>query len=249
MKKIFFLSVFFMVIQFLFFAKTPSNVILLEAPKTIPFNMWREELKERGIVIAHAFPPAGGLVVSYEDSIPELFGIEEALNTRIFYDSPTGEDEKRIKETTEGNILWNVQRKLLQLDGKCDEKELHQGLPLINDFFIPEVYQTEKGEPLGSCSSTYLKYSGSEYLLGSVSVNVILPESNGVTDPSTENWDSTLETNVANEIAEGLDELRNLYTIASSLKPSFTYHYYYGRTDTRARTQYEPINRNASPSY
>ncbi|NMB98742.1 MAG: hypothetical protein GYA35_00505, partial [Thermoanaerobaculaceae bacterium] len=144
---------------------------------------------------------------------------------------------------------WNAQRALLKVDGKCEDTELPQGLPLINDLFIPEIERSESGEPLGSCTSTSLKYSGSEYLLGNVSVNVILPESNGATDPSTEDWNATLETNVQNEIVEGLNELRNLYTLTTSLKPSFTYHYYLGRTDTRARTQYEPINRNAAPSY
>lgn len=249
MKKITFFILFVLVSQITSFCEKPYNVILLEAPSEIDFNVWKNELKGRGIIVSHSFPPAGALLVSESDVIPQLYGIEETLKTKIYFDLPTGEDEKRIKKTIEGNILFNAQKKLLKIDEKCEEENLSDGFPLINDFFIPVFEEGLIDEPLGSCSSTYLKYSGSEYLLGDVSVNVILPESNGATDPSTEDWNATLETNVTNEIVEGLNELRNLYSLTTSLKPSVTYHYYYGRTDTRAQTQYEPINRNAAPSY
>ena len=161
---------------------------------------------------------------------------------------PSLEDEKRLRSSVEGNLLFNSFKILLNPDEKCDEEEYLKGEPLINDALIPLI-ESESDQPLGTCNSTSLKYSGSEYMLGNISVNVILPESNGAIDASTENWTSVLETNVSGEITEGLNELRNLYTLYSSLKPSLTYHYYFGRTDSRAQTSYEPINRNAAPSY
>jgi PKD domain len=47
-------------------------------------------------------------------------------------------------------------------------------------------------------------YDTSEYLLGSVGVGLIFLESNGVIDPSTENWNSTEISNVQNQITQAL---------------------------------------------
>jgi len=229
-------------------AEPRGGVYLLEAPPGIPFNEWREELAGAGVYLAHAFPPAGGLVVSDDDLAPGLPLAERSLGTAVYADSPFGEDESRIRATTEGNILWHAQRKLLGLDDFCPEKDIHAGAPLVEDAFAPPPVEEAL---LGSCTSTSLKYSGTEYLLGNVSVNVILPESNGAIDAQTENWDSTRETSVTSEITEGLNDLRTLYGTAlpAAIKPSFTYHYYLGRTNANAQTSYEPINRNAAPVF
>ena len=179
------------------------EVYLLEAPPNLPFNVWRQGLEEKGVTLAHAFPPAGGLVIIDEEYNPELLSLEESLGVRVYGESPSGADEERIRSTTEGNILWNAQRRLMGLDITCHEKDMPPGSPLIHDALAPPPAE---GEFLGACSSTTWKYSGSEYLLGNVSVNIILPESNGNTDPSTENWTAGMETNVSNEITEGLNE-------------------------------------------
>ncbi len=225
-----------------------QEVYLLEAPPDLPFNVWRQGLEEKGVILAHAFPPAGGLVIIDDEYRPELLSIEESLGGRVYGESPSGMDEDRLRSTTGGNILWNAQRKLLGIDETCTEIDVPKGHPLVDDAFAPPPIDEEL---LGSCSSTSLKYSGTEYLLGNVSVNVILPESDGTIDTQTENWDSTRETSVTNEITEGLNDLRTLYgtTLPAVIKPSFTYHYYLGRTNTNARTSYEPITRNAAPVF
>lgn len=230
----------------LIFPYSYGEIFLLEAPGDMAFRIWEDELNSKGIILAHSFPPAGGILILDYDYTPNINEAIEISGTKVYIDLPYGEDEKRICSTQEGNILYNVFKRFLGLQEIKEEFPEKLGAPLINDFFIPEI---DKAENFGSCSSPYLKYSGSEYLLGKVSVNVILPESNGAIDPSTENWNSTLETTVITEIIEGLDELRNLYTNTASLKPVFTYHNFFGRTDTRAQTSYEPINRNAAPSY
>ena len=229
-------------------AGEPAGVYLLEAPQDVPFNIWRSGLEAKGIRLAHAYPPAGGLVIVDEDYRPELLSLEESPGTRIYSESPYGIDEERIRATTEGNILWNAHRKLLGLDEACAQIDLPKGQPLIDDAFAPPPIDEEF---LGSCSSTSLKYSGTEYLLGNVSVNVILPESNGAIDTQTENWNSTRETSVTSEITEGLNDLRTLYgaTLPAAIKPSFTYHYYLGRTNALAQTSYEPITRSAAPVF
>ncbi len=85
----------------------------------------------------------------------------------------------------------------------------------------------------------------SEFLAGSVSVNVILVESDGSIDPSTENWTSARENEVVARIALGLEWIR-VEEPQAALR--FVYHVFAGRTDPRARTRYEPIRRVADPT-
>jgi hypothetical protein len=94
--------------------------------------------------------------------------------------------------------------------------------------------------PLGATDLTT-----SEFLAGAVSVNIILVESDGSIDTSTENWSASRENDVVARIAQGLEWIRAQEEL-SALR--FVYHVIPGRTDTRARTGYEPIRRSADPS-
>ena len=84
----------------------------------------------------------------------------------------------------------------------------------------------------------------SEFLAGAVSVNIVLVESDGSIDSSTENWSASRESEVVSGIAAGLEWVR-LQEPQAALR--FVYHVYPGRTDVRARTGYEPIHRAADP--
>ncbi len=85
----------------------------------------------------------------------------------------------------------------------------------------------------------------SEFLAGSVSINIVLVESDGSIDPSTENWSASRENEVVAAIAQGLEWIR-VQEPQSALR--FVYHVYAGRTDARARTGLEPIHRAADPT-
>jgi len=85
----------------------------------------------------------------------------------------------------------------------------------------------------------------SEFLAGAVSVNIILVESDGSIDASTEDWSVSRENDVVARIALGLEWIR-AQEPQSALR--FVYHVVPGRTDARARTGYEPIHRSADPS-
>ena len=98
---------------------------------------------------------------------------------------------------------------------------------------------TTFGEPFGAT-----ELNTSEFLAGSVSVNIVLVESDGSIDSSTENWSSAREGEVVAAVATGLEWIRTQETQAAL---RFIYHVYSGRTDTRARTGYEPIRRSADP--
>jgi len=77
-------------------------------------------------------------------------------------------------------------------------------------------------------------YETSEFLIGSVAVGVILPESNGTIDPSTENWTSIEESQVVSEIRAGLDWWA-AYNLSAGVSFSVEVHY-------RVPTSYEPIS-------
>ena len=75
----------------------------------------------------------------------------------------------------------------------------------------------------------------SEYMIGNVAVGVVLLESNGAIDASTEDWTSTEESQVTNEVQAAL----NWWSIQNpSAGVTFTV-----TTNYRVPTSYEPINR------
>jgi hypothetical protein len=103
-------------------------------------------------------------------------------------------------------------------------------------------FEAATSSPRGPFGATDVNTS--EYLAGSVSVTIVLPESDGSVDPSTETWSADREADVVARIAAGLEWVR-LQEPQAGL--SFVYHLIAGRTDPRARTSYEPIRRAADP--
>jgi len=82
-------------------------------------------------------------------------------------------------------------------------------------------------------------YETSEYMIGSVAVGIIFLESNGTIDPETENWTSSEELQVTNEIEAALSWWAGQNPSANV---SFAYDIHY-----RVPTSYEPINRSYFP--
>ncbi|MFA6027580.1 MAG: FG-GAP-like repeat-containing protein [Patescibacteria group bacterium] len=121
--------------------------------------------------------------------------------------------------------------------------------PILNDAIFPSDKFKADGDDdsrmaLGEGVPYGAEYSDtSEFMVGSVSVSIILPESNGDWDYNQENWTKEQEDLVLQEIQNGAAWWKDLNPAANL---SFTFHFYSGRTDERAETMYEPINR---PSY
>ncbi|MEW6407657.1 MAG: hypothetical protein AB1465_03125 [Patescibacteria group bacterium] len=119
--------------------------------------------------------------------------------------------------------------------------------PILDDaLFPPDRLEAEKAGRGGARALGYAPYGAgfydtSEFMIGSVSVAVILPESDGTLDASTENWTAAQEQEIYQEVQAG-------YGWWTAREPkanlSFKYHFYSGRTDPRAQTSYEPIRRN-----
>lgn len=98
----------------------------------------------------------------------------------------------------------------------------------ISDALIPPDIPPKHNSPI-----TPGYYETSEYLIGSVAVGIIFPESNGTIDPSTESWTSIEESNVINKIRDGLSWWANQNPAAFI---SFNYKIHY-----QIPTSYEPI--------
>ncbi|HJQ97735.1 MAG TPA: hypothetical protein VJ826_05430 [Candidatus Polarisedimenticolaceae bacterium] len=116
--------------------------------------------------------------------------------------------------------------------------------PLIRDALIPPAVAPEGGTASVRAATGGTNLNTSEYLAGDISVTIVLPESDGTSDTSTENWTADREAAVVAEIAEGLEWVR-LREPQAAL--AFRYTVIAGRTDVRARTRYEPIRRAADP--
>jgi len=79
------------------------------------------------------------------------------------------------------------------------------------------------------------EYETSEYLIGSIAVGVIFLESNGKTDPNTENWTSEQETQTLSKIQHALEWWASQNPTANV---TFKLEIHY-----KAPTSYEPITR------
>lgn len=106
-----------------------------------------------------------------------------------------------------------------------------------------EVPEKEK-EPVGKTAAVYpdpAGYQTSEFMLGSIAVGIILPESDGSIDPETEDWSSSRQSQVVSEIQAGLNWLDARCPDANL---SFVYDQHLG-----VATGYEPINHPHTEAY
>jgi hypothetical protein len=108
-------------------------------------------------------------------------------------------------------------------------------LPLINDV----DNMGESRSPLKPPGAGY--YDTSEFLLGTVVLGVILPESDGSIDASTEDWTPGEQSNVTSEIIAGL----NWYVTTGKWRPLTFYTFFHYSVPTG----YEPISRSSSDEY
>ncbi len=113
---------------------------------------------------------------------------------------------------------------------------------ILNDLLMPLDRQRGDSDDVNIYGVTEISSSApddnqtSEYMYGDVFVSVILLESNGIYDDSTEDWTSSEESNVDSEIANGLRWWLLKKPINVKLTLWIPSHY-------KIQTKYEPINR------
>lgn len=211
-----------------------------------------DQIEEVDGSVINRFPPAvawGKLARDQQSAVEAIPGIKEVVFDQI---DPASLGLTDI-DSQMGLGSWNAH--FVETPVKADG-----GQPLINDDLAPAPNLDGKaakkaGAPLPATKQQQANdayrapngagfYDTSEFLAGNISVAVILPESTGAIDAKTESWSQARESAVATEVQNGINWW---YDREPAANMSFTFHFYNGRTDSRARTSYEPINRPADP--
>jgi hypothetical protein len=116
--------------------------------------------------------------------------------------------------------------------GPRPERISNPTLPTNDAKMLPREYMT----PLQPSDDDY--YDVSEYMLGTVAVGVILPESDGTIDPQTEDWTQEEMDQVASQVISGL----NWLVSKADWRPLVFYVVF----EYQVPTGYEPITRPAT---
>ena len=82
-------------------------------------------------------------------------------------------------------------------------EETRIGPPLAGDAAHPPVSEEAPGRALSAPPGADF-FDTSEFFLGSLTLAVLLPESDGTIDPNQENWTATEEANVVSEVMSGM---------------------------------------------
>lgn len=130
-------------------------------------------------------------------------------------------------------------RKAVSLATRSDDPPLHGRDVEFPPPFWPDILAAEAAISVAYGAGYY---DVSEYMIGSVTVGLILPESNGAIDPSTEDWTPQEQQKVYDEVVEGT----TWWTAREpSANISFTYEVH-----NSVPTSYEPIiHKHGNPYY
>ncbi len=117
------------------------------------------------------------------------------------------------------------------------------GSPLVDDArVVPFEVRARLGAAAPSPPGAN-ELQTSEYLMGSTAIALILMESNGGNDPSTEDWTSQEKSQVVSECLAGMDWWAFVYPYSvAPLSVSWTYEY-------DVPTGYEPITRSSAEDW
>jgi hypothetical protein len=221
-------------------------LVVLATRDTAGFTRTVSDLRSSGGRPLHLFPPSALIA-----TIPDGTGVEAGLqldSAEIVMDAVP--QSYREKLDYPGRMAVEVWNRLYV--GHSDED-------ILSD--VPEPPQDDAVEaPVASVALESAGESGlgcppggqasmvSEFMLGAISLNIILPQSSGITDPISENWDEAREGLVLAGIVSGAQWLLDRAPQSPpSVAISFTYHLYSGRLDPRASVSCEPISRPADP--
>jgi hypothetical protein len=208
-------------------ASTGQILVLLE--KDANLDAVAERVRASGGRVIHAFPPSALIVASGDERL-------SGAGIRAVYWS---EAEETVLESFDGVArraasTWNH---LLSLDASDVETRSVEGLQaaLVGDAFVLPSREAVAASAQDSDPTPDIRQT-SEFLIGRVAVGVVMPESDGSIDPSTEDWTAEERQAVMSEIAAALDWWATREPRANL---SFVYDDNSGKP---IQTSYEPIN-------
>lgn len=235
--KLWFLVMLFYNIQLL--SQSDNDALLLFNTRNYAeLKAKLEKLKETNAQIKFVYPP--NLVIARLDQPIAQTRYAEFSIEKISHmiEEPEAYD-KYGKGIIDAIFAYNNNFKGLdQQNELTPADDFKDPYSLIDDMLIPDksTWQSTDSprKPYGAGF-----WDVSEYMTNSISVTVILPESDGSIQPSTENWDASREANVASKIQAALNWWNNRF---ADVNLTFVMHLIYGRTNSNAQTGYEPIS-------
>jgi hypothetical protein len=224
---------------------TDWALIILDAADEIAMQQAIERIEAEGGRIVHVFPThvlIGSLPQDRETAILAQGAILSIHRNPL--DPSTvavyGQAAQRAVE------IWNTTLQQSQDSAFASHPPYQTGLSaqeveeeLVNDAFYPpdligEAQATAQGDMGLASAPGYYQTSG--FMIGRVAVGIILPESDGSIDPSTEDWTSQERQQVLNEIIAGM----NWWAVREP-RANLTF-YYDDHFNSPPSTGYEPIN-------
>lgn len=213
-------------------AREPNALIVLTAQNVEEMRRAIRVLEESGCAVTHVFPPCAVIGFVPPDVRPQLSRTREVA---AIYDSWVSETALAMygPETQQAAWIWN-HNFVHPEPSPPPEPGAPPPRPLVGDVrTVTLPIEQRPGAAPGGLAPGY--YQTSEFMAGKVAVGIILPESNGALDPSTENWTAARMNQVVSEIQAAMNWW-------AGVNPHGNLSFYY---DIRYQvpTRYEPINR------
>jgi hypothetical protein len=215
-------------------AAPSSNQALVLVSPGADINSVAEDIDLAGGHVTHVFPPAA-LIAELPVGASLAAGVSGVY--RQVVDEATlgtlGGEARRAAQVWNGLLAPEAPAATMQ---SLDTLEAE----LVGDALVPPPPQRIQALAV-TLNPSYSETS--EYLIGRVAVGIVLPESDGGADPSTEDWTEDERALVLSEVTAALDWWANLEPNAH-----LTFVYDDG-TAAPTTTSYEPISRPYNDQY
>ncbi len=203
-----------------------SPLLLSRLAGAAPYTSAQNDVERYGGSVRHRFPP-DHLIVDVDDA--HVNDLARSLGDGwVIADGPVSNPSGAAENAWNRMFEREAALSKVHKTGTPLNQCVHMMPPTIE---APAQAKASSGATYGAYGAGF--WDGSEYMLGDVAVAVILPESNGTTDPNQEDWTPAEETHVTNQVVEAMD----WWIDQTHLGPlTFTYEYHYD-----VDTDYEPI--------
>ncbi len=195
-----------------------------------------QRVHEAGGRVVHVFPPSA-LIAETAGELPATIGVEAVHNDRVGRASMTelDEDARRAART------WN--HLLAPSPSSQDNQLVGDSLGNFggNAFEPPTPWVISMDPPSDDPTPGFRQTS--EFFIGRVAVGIVMPQSDGSIDPSTEAWTGSLRDSVLAEITAALD-----WWAAREPRANLTF-VYDDNGGEPVTTSYEPITRPYTDEY
>jgi len=190
-----------------------------------------EAVEDAGGRVIHVFP-ASAVIADLPGVAAPMAGVANVFRQRV----PTSEASELDAGGRRAVGVWNrlLAGETTSAEGRISAADLEA--ELVDDAFVAPAPNRVQGSAEAS-SFTPDATQTSEFMIGRIAVGIVLPESDGSVDASTETWTAGERSQVLSEITTALD-----WWAALEPRANLTFVYDDG-TAAPISTGYEPIQR------